>query len=129
MWSRRKYVRINAGLRWEQQNVRGNNSAFTFNDNWSPRVGISIDPWGNRKTKITANYGRYTESLPLDIAIRSLSQELDFSDTNWVPPTDGAGHVLLNADGTVDLSTLVGTTTPAYPAGGYIFSGVKAGIT
>ena len=52
--------------------------AYTFNDNWSPRVGISVDPWGNRKTKVTANFGRYTEALPLDIAIRSLSAEFDF---------------------------------------------------
>jgi hypothetical protein len=121
-WSPDKYVTINAGIRWEQQHVQGTNAHYTFNDNWSPRVGISIDPWGNRKTKITANYGRYTESLPLDIAIRSLSQELDFSDTNWVPPTDGAGHVLIASDGTIDLSTMVGTTLPTNPAAGYIRS-------
>ncbi len=121
-WSPSKYVTINAGIRWEQQHVQGTAASYTFNDNWSPRVGISVDPWGNRKTKITANFGRYTESLPLDIAIRSLSQELDFSDTNWVPPTDGSGHLLIASDGTIDLSTLVGTTTPANPAGGYIRS-------
>jgi hypothetical protein len=120
-WSPNKYVTINAGLRWEQQHVAGVNAKYTFTDNWSPRVGISVDPWGNRKTKITANFGRYTEALPLDIAIRSLSQELDFSDTNWVPPTDGAGHVLINSDGTIDLSTLKGTTTST-PGGGFIRS-------
>jgi len=46
--------------------VQGVNAAYTFNDNCPRAVGISIDPWGNRKTKITANFGRYTESLPLD---------------------------------------------------------------
>jgi hypothetical protein len=110
-WSINKFVTINAGLRWEQQHVAGLTSQYTFTDNWSPRVGISIDPFGNRKTKIFANFGRYTEALPLDIAIRSLSHELDFSDTNWVPPTDGAGHVLVNPDGTIDLSTLNGVCT------------------
>jgi hypothetical protein len=103
-WSLNKYVTINAGMRWEQQHVEGVTSAYTFNDNWSPRVGISIDPWGNRKTKVTANFGRYTESLPLDIAIRSLSNELDFPTTLWIPPTDGAGHVLVNSDGTLNMS-------------------------
>jgi len=121
-WSPSKYVTINAGLRWEQQHVAGVNAKYTFTDNWSPRMGISVDPWGNRKTKVTANFGRYSESLPLDIAIRSLSEEFDFSDTNWVPPTDGAGHVLLNNDGTINLSTLVGTQTPTNPAAGYIRS-------
>jgi hypothetical protein len=104
-WSPSKYVTINAGLRWEQQHVQGVNAAYTFNDNWSPRVGISVDPWGNRKTKITANFGRYTEALPLDIAIRSLSAELDFPTSIWAPPNDGAGHALVNSDGTLDMST------------------------
>jgi len=103
-WSPNKYVAINAGIRWEQQHVQGANVAYTFNDNWSPRLGISVDPWGNRKTKITANFGRYTESLPLDIAIRSLSTELDFATSNWIPNTDGAGHVLVNSDGTLDFT-------------------------
>jgi hypothetical protein len=103
-WSLNKYVTINAGLRWEQQHVTGITTAYTFNDNWSPRMGISVDPWGNRKTKITANFGRYTEALPLDIAIRSLSSELDFPTALWVPPNDGAGHVAENADGTLNFS-------------------------
>lgn len=120
-WSPSKYVSLSAGLRWEQQNVQGMNSKNTLTDNWSPRVGVSVDPWGNRKSKVYANFGRYTESLPLDIAIRNLSAEYDFADTNWVPPTDGAGHVLINPDGTLPLSasTLVGTTTPR-PNGGFI---------
>jgi Carboxypeptidase regulatory-like domain len=118
-WSPNKYVSINAGIRWEQQHVQGNNSGYTFNDNWSPRLGISVDPWGNRKTKITANFGRYTEALPLDIAIRSLSNENDFADPFWVPPTDGAGHVVIASDGTIDLSKLVGTET-AQTDGGFV---------
>jgi len=103
-WSPSKYVTINAGLRWEQQHVQGVNAAYTFNDNWSPRIGVSVDPWGNRKTKLTANFGRYTEALPLDIAIRSLSAEYDFPTTIWAPPHDANGNVLVNPDGTLDFS-------------------------
>jgi hypothetical protein len=102
-WSINKYVTINAGLRWEQQALAGVNSKYTFTDNWSPRVGISIDPWGNRKTKIFANFGRYNEAIPLDMAIRSLSNELDFPTTFWALPDDGAGHAVVNADGTIPL--------------------------
>jgi hypothetical protein len=117
-WSPNKYVSINAGLRWEQQHVQGGNAKYTFNDNWSPRLGISVDPWGNRKTKITANYGRYTESLPLDIAIRSLSAEYDFATTNWTPPNDGAGHMLINSDGTLDFSNFsVANNNPRFLGG------------
>jgi Carboxypeptidase regulatory-like domain/TonB dependent receptor len=102
-WSINKYVTVNAGLRWEQQSLTGVNSKYTFTDNWSPRVGISIDPWGNRKTKIFANFGRYNEAIPLDMAIRSLSNELDFPTTFWTVPNDGAGHAIVNADGTIPL--------------------------
>jgi hypothetical protein len=101
-WSINKFVSINAGLRWEQQKVSGVNSSYTFTDNWSPRVGIAVDPWGNRKTKIYANFGRYSEALPLDIAIRSLSNEKDMATLTWIPETDGAGHVVVNADGTIN---------------------------
>jgi len=103
-WSPSKYVTINAGLRWEQQHVQGVNAAYTFTDNWSPRVGISVDPWGNRKTKITANFGRYTEALPLDIAIRSLSAEYDSAQMIASAPHDANGNVLVNPDGTLDFS-------------------------
>jgi hypothetical protein len=117
-WSPNKYVTINAGLRWEQQRVQGTAVAYTFNDNWSPRVGISVDPWGNRKTKITANFGRYTEALPLDIAIRSLSTEYDFSVTNWTPPHDAAGNALINPDGTLDFSNFsVANNNPRFLTG------------
>src|SRR5262249_37765085 len=123
-WSINKYVTINAGLRWEQQALQGNTAHYTFTDNWSPRVGVSVDPWGNRKTKIYANFGRYNESIPLDMGIRSLSSEYDFADTNWIPPTDGSGHVAVQSDGTIDLSTLEGTRLAfvSNPANGYIAS-------
>jgi len=107
-WSINKYVTINAGLRWEQQQLIGVNAKYTFTDNWSPRVGISVDPWGNRRSKIFANFGRYNESIPLDMAIRSLSSEFDFADTNWLPATDGAGHVLVSPGGLVQPNIAAG---------------------
>jgi hypothetical protein len=117
-WSLNKYVTISAGLRWEQQQVEGTTVKYTFNDNWSPRVGVSVDPWGNRKSKIYANFGRYTEALPLDIAIRSLSNELDFPTTNWTPPKDAAGHALVNSDGTLDFSNFsIANNNPLYLTG------------
>jgi len=114
-WSINKYLTINAGLRWEQQQLIGVNASYTFTDNWSPRIGISVDPWGNRKTKIFANFGRYNEAIPLDLAIRSLSAEFDFADVNWVPVTDGSNNVVVGPDGEV---------TPDFAAG---IAGLNAG--
>jgi hypothetical protein len=113
-WSLSKYVTVSAGLRWEQQHMQGNSAHYTFVDNWSPRIGVSVDPWGNRKSKIYANFGRYTEALPLDMGIRSLSTELDFaiSGAYWLPPNDGAGHILENPDGTLDFAHSAGGFTP-----------------
>jgi len=104
-WSINKYVTINAGLRWEQQQVQGVTSSYTFTDNWSPRVGIAVDPWGNRKTKIYANFGRYVEAMPLDIAIRSLSNEKDDLLLAFAPVDDGLGNVLVAPDGQIQIAT------------------------
>jgi hypothetical protein len=106
-WSLNKYFSINGGLRWEQQQLLGTTLKYTFVDSWSPRVGISVDPWGNRRSKVYANFGRYTEAIPLDMAIRSLSNELDDIGAQWFPQTDGSlggafGNVIVNPDGTIN---------------------------
>jgi len=74
---------------------------YTFTDNWSPRIGLAIDPIGNKKTKIFGNYARYSYAIPLDMAIRSLSNELDFGVTAWAPVATAGGSVALNPDGTL----------------------------
>src|SRR5207245_3716093 len=68
-----------------------------------------------------ANFGRDTEALPLDAGIRSLSAEYDFPTTNWTTPNDGAGHALINPDGTIDFSHFsIANNSPAF------FGGVSA---
>jgi hypothetical protein len=117
-WQMSKYVTLNVGVRWEQQRLIGNISEHTFNNMWSPRVGIAVDPTGNRKQKIYANFGRYAYVLPLDAALRSLSNEDDLrglyfapastacpantNDSNGVPLPAGATCTTTNALGTVD---------------------------
>ncbi len=93
-------VTINAGIRWDQEQLNGVAQSYVFNDNWSPRLGINFDPKGDRKSKVFFNWGRYTQQLSEDAAIRSLGQELDIYGANWTPQTDGNGNVLTNANGT-----------------------------
>jgi Carboxypeptidase regulatory-like domain/TonB-dependent Receptor Plug Domain len=104
-WSPNKYVTLNMGLRWEQQRLVGQNSNYTFTDNWSPRIGVSVDPFGDRKNKIFANFGRYTYAIPLDLAERSLTNELDMFSLRTAPAftIDSSGNriVTLNQFGTV----------------------------
>jgi hypothetical protein len=84
-WQISKYVTLNLGVRWEQQRLIGNSVERTFSNMWSPRIGIIVDPQGNRKQKIYANFGRYAYVLPLDGALRALSNEEDFQNSYWAP--------------------------------------------
>jgi hypothetical protein len=97
-WTLNKYVTLNAGLRWEQQKLNGDTASYTFTDNWSPRFGVSVDPVGDRKSKIYANFGRYNYAIPLDMAERSLSNELDFQQARFAPDftVDAGGNRIVN---------------------------------
>jgi len=146
-WTINKYVTLNAGLRWQQERMVGEVSSYTFTDDWSPRFGVDIDPIGDRKNKIFFNFGRYSYNLPLDLAERSLTNELDLSGFRFAPgaigpnyapgactPTNINGNtfnncVNLNGFGSVtpvvdsmhNLNLLAGgfpTTTPASSTGG-----------
>jgi hypothetical protein len=87
-----RYVSLNAGVRWEQQQIGGTLLKYTFTGSWSPRVGINIDPLGDHKGKIFFNYGRNYWAMPLDAAIRQLGNELDDTAYVFAP--------IVNADGT-----------------------------
>jgi hypothetical protein len=116
-WAINKHFTVNAGYRWEQQMMQGtpyvnplNNQPtqvhYTFTDNWSPRFGLAIDPKGDRKTKIYGNFARYSYAIPLDMAIRSLSNEQDAYFGFWTPPSTGpsdgsTANLAVNSDGSI----------------------------
>jgi hypothetical protein len=106
-WAIGTHVTLNLGIRWEQQRLTGNVALHTFVNMWSPRIGIVVDPKGDRKSKIYANFGRYAFVLPLDLALRSLSTESDFLNPYFAPASTTTGCpagfspcVVTNADGT-----------------------------
>jgi Carboxypeptidase regulatory-like domain/TonB dependent receptor len=93
-WKVREGLTISAGLRWEGQDVRNRDgeSAFKLNNNWAPRVGFIWDVAGNNRSKLYANYGRFFESVPMDINIRAFGGEvqcfcynLDPNPANLIP--------------------------------------------
>ena len=96
-----RYININAGLRWEQQHYQGTVLNYLFNDNWSPRLGVNIDPFGDRKSKVFFNFARYQNVLPLDAAIRQLGNEQDDTSFYYTPKADAAGNALLDSTGSV----------------------------
>jgi Carboxypeptidase regulatory-like domain len=96
-----RHVTINAGLRWDEEQLNAVTQSYVFNDNWSPRLGINYDPFGDRKSKIFFNWGRYTQSFPQDGALRDLSNENDIYAAAWKPAADANNDVILNENNTV----------------------------
>jgi hypothetical protein len=95
-YSINKYLTLALGARWEKQELIGRDAAFQFPSEWSPRVGVIVDPWGDRRTKFSANFSRLFFHVPLDMAIRNLSVEKD-AGNYWFNGVDA------NADGILDL--------------------------
>jgi hypothetical protein len=80
-WTLNKFITLNLGARWEQERIAGALASYAFTGGWSPRLGINIDPFGDRKGKIFVNWGRNYWALPLDAANRQLGNEQN--DTAW----------------------------------------------
>jgi hypothetical protein len=83
-WQINKYITGKIGIRWEQQKIGGNLNDYTFAANWAPRLGVVIDPTGGRKTKIFANWGRFFEKIPQDLAVRAMSEEFGYNNIHYL---------------------------------------------
>jgi hypothetical protein len=90
-----RFLTFNLGVRWEQQQVGGSLLKYTFTGNWSPRIGVNIDPIGDHKTKLFFNFARNYWAMPLDAAIRQLGNEQDDTSFYFAP--------IINADGSYTL--------------------------
>jgi len=111
-WRLNRFITALIGYRWEQERVigailpeSGKRNAYSFTGQWSPRLGVTVDPFGKGKTKLYYNFGRIHEFLPLDAAERSLSSERDFTGGRYAPDFTGAGltrRVVINSFGTVN---------------------------
>jgi hypothetical protein len=57
-------------LRWEAQRLSDyqGNTALSITDSIAPRLGVVYDPTKEGRSKIYAHFGRYYESIPMDLA-------------------------------------------------------------
>ena len=110
-WRINKYVTALLGIRNEQERLIGNpgatgeSLAYSFTGNWAPRIGVTVDPLGQGKTKAYYNYGRFFEYIPLDLAERSLSSEQSFRNAEFIPDftmVAGVPRVRLNSLGSAE---------------------------
>ncbi|MBI3932937.1 MAG: TonB-dependent receptor [Acidobacteria bacterium] len=97
-WQISKKLTIRAGVRYEQQDLRGNDDppscregdsvpgagdgpgapipcSFKWDGNFAPRLGFVFDPKGDGKAKIFANWGRFYAKIPNDLAARALGSD------------------------------------------------------
>ncbi len=78
-WAVLDAVTLNAGLRWETQDLRAESQpgrpGLHIGDNLAPRVQAVWDFTGQGRGKLFGSWGRFYEAIPLDIADRALGNE------------------------------------------------------
>lgn len=119
-WQVKPNLTINAGLRYEEQRLRyaknlqyskdpitgeqlGKN-AMTLNGMFAPRIGVVYDWTKEGKSKLYGNWGRFYESIPLDINKRSFGGEVSLQqqfayDACIDPVTKNKGTIDPKIDG------------------------------
>ncbi len=82
------------GVRLSQQKLYNGAGEVSANidDNWSPRLGFVWDPLSNGKSKLFGHWGKFYETIPMDIVIRSFGGEISVFSYNFSDdPNDVAG--------------------------------------
>ncbi|MBI5507919.1 MAG: TonB-dependent receptor [Deltaproteobacteria bacterium] len=84
-WNPTPTFTLNYGLRWEAQEFYGikvnedlsrtQEKKFGIYDNYAPRLGAMWDFLGNGRSKLFAHWGRFYESIPLDLMDRGFAGE------------------------------------------------------
>jgi hypothetical protein len=112
-WELSKYATLSAGIRWEQQRMTSGGVSQLINDQWGPRIGFTVDPKGDRKSKIYVNFGRYAWVMPLDAAIRELTAEDQVENIYFAPATANCSGGVCGPASPSNLVTLnnLGTVT------------------
>jgi hypothetical protein len=106
-WEISKYATLSLGLRWEQQRMTaGTGVTQVINDQWDPRIGFSVDPKGDRKSKIYANFSRYAWVMPLDAVVRELNVQNEVENIYYAPVTSNCENGVCGPASPSNLATL-----------------------
>ncbi|MBZ4372856.1 TonB-dependent receptor [Corallococcus sp. AS-1-6] len=87
-WSVLDKVTVNVGLRYDVQTIYGLDGEVGLHlpNQWSPRLGVIYDPTQSGRAKLFANFARFFENVPLDMADLSFPQQQLLSATYDSPP-------------------------------------------
>ena len=79
-WELTPGLRLAYGFRYDAQTLDGAHVNFVkftnFKDNLQPRIGLTWDVNNDGKTKVSANFGKYQERMPLQPAMRTSGNEV-----------------------------------------------------
>lgn len=94
-WQPTSRLSINAGVRFEKENLPSFNSFappinFGWGDKIVPRVGFAYDLTGNGKNKIFASYGQFTDRLKFELPRGSFGGEFYRVDYFEIQPNNPA---------------------------------------
>lgn len=123
-WDVTDFINLSIGVRNDTfENKDGLGDTFTkLKNQWQPRLGINIDPFGDRRARISAFFGRYYLPVAANTNIRLAGNEVFLQDWHrlsngpggvysgpLVPPTLGARVLaeILSPGGVAEPSTLV----------------------
>jgi hypothetical protein len=112
-WNPTRYLSIMAGLRYEQERLEGNRTSFTWDNNWSPRLHVTVDPTTDNRSKLFFSFGRYFGKVPNDLAVRAMSEEINYVvdyDLSMIDLTDPDNPQGLGPDAQLGEPIVYGTS-------------------
>lgn len=112
-----RFINLSLGVRWETERMSSVNQNFNYGASWSPRMGITIDPTGDHKTKLFFNFGRNYWDIPLDAAIRELGNEQDDRAYVYAPEIAPDGTITIIPDDAHNLNGLPQSSSTGLPGG------------
>jgi len=94
-WQILDKVTLNVGIRYDNQVMFGSDGrvGLALPNQWSPRVGVIYDFTQQGRSKLFANYARYYQGFPLDMADRAFPGEpqvQSYHRASACDPTDPA---------------------------------------
>lgn len=89
-WAILDKVTVNLGVRYDAQTIWGDDGqvGLSLPNQWSPRVGVIYDFTQQGRSKLFANFARFYENVPLDLADLSFPQQQLLSATYNAPACD-----------------------------------------
>ncbi len=104
-WNVLSNLTVNLGVRYDNQQIFSSDGTRQINltDDWAPRFGFMWDPTKDSRTKVFGSFGYFYEQIPMDLVIRSYSNErqaviYNYDPTSTAPDVNAANACCSETD-------------------------------